>query len=268
MPPSRARVTRSCSNSSVTLPTSKLGGNHAAPRAKTGTPFSTKRKWLPPSGSGERSRATVRSPTRPARESRTSPSSRPRSTTTSWSAGSPRSCVHQSSASGTRTTTSARPSRTGATAVTAGPWAGVRVNRTTRGSSVAKASTSAANVTTAVPSACTASVRTWCPRRTAARERRSSTGSQTPTDGTRGPKSHPQENVALRRRVARARSCDRIPSPPASPGSASSPRAPASRAMTACALSGTPSPARGGENRRSRTCSPPRTGWRTGWRTG
>ena len=41
-----------------------LGGSQAAPRAKIGTPLSRKRKNRPPSGSGLRSSAIVRTPTR------------------------------------------------------------------------------------------------------------------------------------------------------------------------------------------------------------
>ena len=52
----------------------------------------------------------------------------------------------------------------------------------------------------------------WWPVIAARVSRTSSTGRQMPTDGTRGPKSHPQEKVALRRRVASGSSVGSPPS--------------------------------------------------------
>ena len=87
-------------------------GSQPAPRAKTGTPLRMKRNRCPPSGSAPRSRTMVRSPTRSVTRSTVFP---PASSVivTSCRTGSPRSCVHHSSASGTVTVPCAWPFDTG-----------------------------------------------------------------------------------------------------------------------------------------------------------
>jgi hypothetical protein len=69
-------------------------------------------------------------------------------------------------------------------------------------------------VTSAVCSATsTLSVRTWCPLSTAPDSCTTSSGRHGPIEGNRGPKSQPQEKVALRRRVASGNVADHIPEP-------------------------------------------------------
>src|SRR5665647_2742459 len=122
------------------------------------------------------------------------------------------------------------------------------------------ASTSTRTVTSAPLSVRSASVRRWCPEMVATFSRRSSTGRQIPTDGTRGPKSQPQEKVALRRSVDSARLSERNPSLPSLPSpSATSPNTPASRPNVSATLGGTSRPASGGENRTSTSFEPAST---------
>ena len=219
MPAPRARPTRARARSASTDPTSMSAGSQAAPRAKTGTPLRTKRNTCPPSGSAPRSRAMVRSPTRSVARSRIFP---PASSVivTSCRTGLPRSCVHHSSASGTVTVPCAWPFETGSSMLLRRPDGAVSSTRAVSWASVANWSASTSTPTVAEPSASIASVRMWCPVSAAAFSTRSSTGRQMPIDGTRGPKSQPHENVALRRREASA--CCVVMTPPSDFAGASS----------------------------------------------